>query len=56
MFSGSTVIVSTIAVNTGMHWLSVSSASKTGSLSSCMSLLYASGRLFMTVRSPIRSP
>ena len=34
----------------------VSYASNTGSLSSCMSLLYASGSPFITVRRPIRWP
>ena len=51
-----TVMVSSMAANTGRHISTVSTASNTGSLSSCMSLLYARGRPFMTVSRLIRSP
>ena len=42
--------------NAGSRTISVSRASKTGSLSSWRSLLYASGSALRVVRRPARSP
>ncbi len=56
IFSGRAVMVSSIGMNAVKHISTVSNASKTASLSSCISLLYASGRPFIAVRSVIKSP
>ena len=56
MFSFKTRIVFSIGINGVRHRRRVSTASNTASLSSCMSLLYASGRPFIMVKSAIRSP
>ena len=52
----STVIVASIGVNVEIHSFTVSTASNIASLSSCISLLYASGSPFIIVRSVCRSP
>ena len=56
MFSGRALKVLIIPINTLRHILTVSHASKTPSLSSCISLLYAKGKPLRTVSSDIRSP
>ena len=56
MFSALTVIVSSIAAKVSVHIITVSTASNTHSLSSCISLLYASGKPFITVSMVIKSP
>ena len=56
MFSGIIFIVAIIGVRAVRHILTVSMLSKIASLSSCISLLYASGRPFIVVSSPQRSP
>ena len=56
IFSGITRIVSSIGVNAVRHILTVSTASKIASLSSCISLLYASAIPFIIVSSVILSP
>ena len=48
--------VATMPANAGSRIVSWSIWSKTGSLSSCRSRLYASGRPLSVVSSPVRSP
>ena len=50
------VSVATIPATAGSSTSRVSTASKTGSLSSCRSRLYASGRPLSVASSPVRSP
>ena len=56
MFSFLTVIVSIMGMKAVRQALTVSTASKMQSLSSCISLLYARGMPFITVRIVMLSP
>ena len=56
MLSFSTRMVSSMGVKVSRHSFTLSTASKIASLSSCMSLLYASGRPFIMVSRVWRSP
>ena len=56
IFSGSTFIVNIMGANMLRHFCTVSTASNTASLSSCISLLYARGKPLRVVSSAIRSP
>ena len=56
IFCGITLIVSSIGVKAVRHILTVSTASKIASLSSCISLLYARAMPFIIVSNVILSP